>query len=214
LPTHYTYDPFGVTTASGTTSTNGGQFTGRENDGTGLYFYRARYLAPGMNRFVSEDPIDFQSGTTNLHSYTGNNPTNFVDPLGLTVKNFDPMNPMAVKPEDGPWRKLPPCMEWPGSPDGILPPGANDGASATGPWLKIPGKWYTPPNTVYVNARDKATCISGTCLVFPMVWTNTQPRGGPTDDSWNPHMPTADLPDLPGLRPIPGCSPDRPKSAK
>jgi RHS repeat-associated protein len=31
-------------------------FTGREHDGTSLYFYRARYYAPRLQRFVSEDP--------------------------------------------------------------------------------------------------------------------------------------------------------------
>jgi len=38
----YTYQPFGKSTAGGTATTPF-QFTGRENDGTGLYYYRARY---------------------------------------------------------------------------------------------------------------------------------------------------------------------------
>ena len=42
IQTEYTYEPFGKTTASGISSTNPFQFTGRENDGTGLYYYRAR----------------------------------------------------------------------------------------------------------------------------------------------------------------------------
>jgi RHS repeat-associated protein len=81
LQTHYTYDPFGATTASGTSSTNGGQFTGRENDSTGLYNYRARYHNPIIGRFTSEDPIGFHGGV-NLYTYVGNGPTNFVDPSG------------------------------------------------------------------------------------------------------------------------------------
>jgi YD repeat-containing protein len=40
--TTYTYAPFGETGVSGTTSLNPVQFTGRDNDGTGLYYYRAR----------------------------------------------------------------------------------------------------------------------------------------------------------------------------
>jgi len=36
--TTYSYDPFGATTASGTASTNATQFTGRENDGAGVYY--------------------------------------------------------------------------------------------------------------------------------------------------------------------------------
>jgi len=42
LQTRYTAQPFGETTQAGATSTNQRQFTGRENDSTGLYYYRAR----------------------------------------------------------------------------------------------------------------------------------------------------------------------------
>jgi YD repeat-containing protein len=38
----HTYEPFGTTTTTGSTG-NAFQYTGRENDGTGLYYYRARY---------------------------------------------------------------------------------------------------------------------------------------------------------------------------
>lgn len=60
--------------------------TGRENDGTGLYYYRARYYSPTMQRFVSEDPIRFLSGDFNLYAYVGNNPLLFIDPFGLEKK--------------------------------------------------------------------------------------------------------------------------------
>jgi RHS repeat-associated protein len=82
VQTTYTYDPFGATTASGATNTNAGQFTGRENDGTGLYFLRARYYNPQLSRFLSEDPIG-HAGGENLFVYGGNRPTQFIDPLGL-----------------------------------------------------------------------------------------------------------------------------------
>ena len=60
--TQYTYEPFGRTTVTGTTSSNATQFTGRENDGTGLYYYRARYYNPVFQRFLSEDPLGFNGG--------------------------------------------------------------------------------------------------------------------------------------------------------
>ena len=82
LATSYTYDPFGSTTVSGS-STNPFQFTGRENDGTGLYFYRARYYSPSQQRFVAQDPIDFRGGNGNLYAYVSNLPTTATDPLGL-----------------------------------------------------------------------------------------------------------------------------------
>ena len=60
-------------------------FTGREEDGTGLLFYRARYYDPSRQRFLSEDPIGFGGGDVNLYSYTFNSPTNFTDPTGEIV---------------------------------------------------------------------------------------------------------------------------------
>jgi hypothetical protein len=43
VQTSYTYEPYGATTQSGSFSTNSYKYTGREDDGTGLYYYRARY---------------------------------------------------------------------------------------------------------------------------------------------------------------------------
>lgn len=81
VTTRYTYGPFGSTTVTGV-STNPFQFTGRENDGTGLYYYRARYYSPSHSRFLSEDPLEFDAGNPNLYAYVFNNPANFVDPSG------------------------------------------------------------------------------------------------------------------------------------
>lgn len=90
LQTQYTYDPFGNTSFSGPASNNSYQYTGRENDGTGLYFYRARYYGLTTGRFVSEDPIRFEQGV-NFYRYVRNSPTNWTDPTGLyTLKNFTP----------------------------------------------------------------------------------------------------------------------------
>ena len=81
IQTQYTFAPFGVTTVSGASSTNPTQFTGRENDGTGLYYYRARYHIPSVGQFASEDPIGFHGGV-NLYTYVEDSPTNLVDPSG------------------------------------------------------------------------------------------------------------------------------------
>jgi YD repeat-containing protein len=56
VKTTYVYDAYGNVTTSGETSDNPFQFTGRENDGTGLLFYRARYYSPEMQRFVGLTP--------------------------------------------------------------------------------------------------------------------------------------------------------------
>jgi RHS repeat-associated protein len=43
----------------------------------------ARYYHPGLQRFISEDPIGFDGGDPNLYAYVGNMPTVHSDPLGL-----------------------------------------------------------------------------------------------------------------------------------
>jgi len=77
----YTYEAFGETTISGS-SGNAFRYTGREEDGTGLYYYRARYYHPGRARFVAEDPIG-HAGGVNLSAYAQDSPVTRRDPLGL-----------------------------------------------------------------------------------------------------------------------------------
>jgi len=94
LVTQYAYDPFGNTTVSGTTSSNAFQYTGRENEGNGLYFYRSRYYSPMLGRFINEDPLGFEGSGPNFYSYVFDNPINLVDPFGLsTVTAPTPTSP-------------------------------------------------------------------------------------------------------------------------
>jgi RHS repeat-associated protein len=77
----YIYQPFGnATVAGGSASTY--QYTGRENDGTGLYYYRARYYSPTLQRFASEDRFGFYNGVSR-YVYGSDQPTDLIDPLGL-----------------------------------------------------------------------------------------------------------------------------------
>jgi RHS repeat-associated protein len=90
----YAYATFGNTTVTSGSSTNEFQYTGRENDGTGLYFNRGRYYSPTLQRFISEDPIGI-SGGINLYAYVANNPIQFTDPLGLDKKQPNvPLGPL------------------------------------------------------------------------------------------------------------------------
>ena len=82
IATQYTYYPFGNVTASGQANANPYQFTGRENDGTGLHFYRARYYSPSFQRFIAQDLLDSASGV-NLYGYVLDSPVNFRDSLGF-----------------------------------------------------------------------------------------------------------------------------------
>jgi len=84
MVTTYAYAAFGQMAMSGEISDNPFQYTGRENDNTGLYCYRARYYSPELQGFISEDPIGLVGGI-NKFVYTLNNPTNHTDPSGLIV---------------------------------------------------------------------------------------------------------------------------------
>lgn len=85
LTTQYSYEAYGNTTQSGASSDNPFQYTGRENDGTGLMYYRARYYSPELSRFISEDPLGFEGGV-NLYAYVHADPVSKTDPLGLAPK--------------------------------------------------------------------------------------------------------------------------------
>ncbi len=84
ISTTYSYQPFGQTTTTGS-STNQFEFdNARGNLGhTGLYYFRARYYDPTLQRFISTDPLGFGGGDTNLYAFVHNDRINFSDPLGL-----------------------------------------------------------------------------------------------------------------------------------
>jgi RHS repeat-associated protein len=85
----YAYQPFGGTTVTGDDGGNAYRFTGREDDATGLYFYRQRYYSPALQRFVSEDPTGADGGV-NLHTYVTNRPTALIDPMGTKPISLTP----------------------------------------------------------------------------------------------------------------------------
>jgi RHS repeat-associated protein len=83
------YAAFGTVQSNAGSSPSRLKYTGREDDGTGLYYYRARYYDPAIGRFISEDPKGFDAGI-NFLSYVRNNPVNAVDPSGLVDVIYSP----------------------------------------------------------------------------------------------------------------------------
>ncbi|XZE46978.1 RHS repeat domain-containing protein [Pirellulaceae bacterium SH467] len=63
-------------------------YTGRDWDSDiGMQYNRARWYDPQTGRWLSQDPIGFAAGDSNLYRYVGNSPTYWIDPSGLTWEN-------------------------------------------------------------------------------------------------------------------------------
>jgi RHS repeat-associated protein len=194
IQTQYSYDPFGNVTASGQTSTNPYQFTGRENDATGLYYYRARYYAPHISAFVSQDPLALDTGSLPLYQYAAADPIELKDPLGLytclyfvsahslTCIPNDPNDPLIdttnVTSGTGPCRDKPGgCQrrkggEGPGGPSGGPIPsgnydiGATDWANGT-PWIPLspqPGTDTFGRHGFYIHGCGDLATCSTGCI--------------------------------------------------
>lgn len=77
----YAYSAYGETAVLGPDGGNALRYTGREDDGNGLFYYRARYYDPVLKRFVSEDPIALEAGP-NFYTYVDGDPVSVIDPEG------------------------------------------------------------------------------------------------------------------------------------
>jgi len=160
VATEYTYDSFGSVSATDPTFANPFQFTGRENAGlAGLYYYRARYYSSVLQRFLSEDPVGFQSGQINAYVYVANEPLNLIDPLGLAslrtdmtrgTTTFDP------RPEDPNGQLL--TIPTRNAVDrSISQPGADDPFSTldvTPVELAVDDRRFGPAGPTYIRVND------------------------------------------------------------
>jgi len=81
----YAYDAFGKVLNQEEAIPNPFKYVGGYGvmeEGNGLFYMRARYYDPEAGRFINKDPIGFLGGL-NMYAYVGNNPVNWIDPLGL-----------------------------------------------------------------------------------------------------------------------------------
>jgi RHS repeat-associated protein len=104
LQNFYSYTPFGETSILGPDFGNAIQYTARENDGTGLYYYRARYYDPLLKQFLAEDPLGI-AVSLNFYTYVDDAPTMYADALGLA--GTPPRPPGRLPPPPRPPNQVP-----------------------------------------------------------------------------------------------------------
>ena len=129
-----TFYPFGSTRAGSVPTDE--KFTGQRLDGTGLYYYNARYYDPAIGRFISADTTipDFRNPQAfNRYSYVVNNPLKWIDPTGHALilppppddetETYFPPPPGVEIPEslvpESPPIDLPPVQSHPLTPSGM-----------------------------------------------------------------------------------------------
>jgi RHS repeat-associated protein len=71
---------------------------------TGLQYNRARYYDPTTSRWISQDPLGFDAGDSNLYRYVRNAPTTLSDAAGLYV-NTETLNDLSGVAKKG-WKQL------------------------------------------------------------------------------------------------------------
>ncbi len=81
---HINYDSYGNVISESNPAVNTRyKYTGREFDAeTEIQYNRARYYDAAIGRFMSEDPIGFAGGDSNIYRYVNNRVTNSTDPTG------------------------------------------------------------------------------------------------------------------------------------
>ena len=108
------YAPFGEPYAQ--TGTTDLSFTGQTQDtASGYYDFLMRQQSPSQGRWMVPDPagraaVDITNPQTwNRYAYVGNNPLNYIDPLGLSCEDPHDGTPCVVQvtaPDPGGWSYL------------------------------------------------------------------------------------------------------------
>jgi RHS repeat-associated protein len=94
----YTYDPFGNLLTSTGSLDQPYQFSTKPYDqATGLSYFGKRFYSPSAGRWTTRDPIG-ERGGLNLYGFVGNNPINYIDPIGL-IWPFSDDKPVPTKKE-------------------------------------------------------------------------------------------------------------------
>jgi hypothetical protein len=133
-----------------------------------LYFYRARYYHPGLQRFISQDPVGAQDGK-DLYAYVGGNPLLRVDPFGLSWE-YSQSSGMLIHVDDESGIKTAEGWGYAGAGIGLFNP-AMQHVEFLGP---IPQGSYTigPQRTNILVTRNGPVEAPGSMKLMPTGDTN------------------------------------------
>ncbi|HMP80586.1 MAG TPA: RHS repeat-associated core domain-containing protein [Pirellulaceae bacterium] len=100
ITNHRVYDSFGRLESETNSAVDlAFGYTGKyTDDATGHTHHLNRWYDPTTGRWLSEDPIGFAAGDTNLSRYVGNEPVGHVDSLGLFEQGMGYTGPESDSP--------------------------------------------------------------------------------------------------------------------
>jgi RHS repeat-associated protein len=132
-------------------------YTGREwLQSIRMNDHRNRYYNPLLGRWLSPDPIRFKAQDVNIYRYVGNDPSNWIDPLGLdnmnlVDKNADPKGHRIV--DVAPLNPLEYSIGTHGTPTHIYDSNSNlITANELAALILADPNWVANPRNVTLNA--------------------------------------------------------------
>ena len=136
---HIVCNSFGnVVYESGTVAHWAG-FAGYHPDANSVLDYADhRWYDPAVGRWISEDPLGFGGGDTNVSRYVGNDTTVATDPTGLQGRGVGP-------PANG----QPPILPGSSQPPTVLPPSPLNGSPFGPSAINPPQPGLRPPQVVH-----------------------------------------------------------------
>jgi large repetitive protein len=147
-----TYSAFGKAAVDpASTITNNLRFPGQYwDEETGLHWNWYRYYDPSEGRYVSVDPIGFETGDENLYRYVQNSPTYWVDPSGLFAIPIPILPPpVGIKPIPVKPMAPPDPVQW--LKDNYNPDN----------WVEQALDYWLPNNAVPPEAKGSNVCDKG-----------------------------------------------------
>jgi RHS repeat-associated protein len=169
IASRVSYDPWGKRTESGSGAVSDFAFTGHHLDRpTGLNLTWYRGYDASLGRWLSEDPLGLGGGL-NVYGYVSNDPTDVVDPLGLSPGFGCILFPWLPwcddPPPPPPPPPTPPGCHWEVDVFVCAPPPPGGGGGYRGP----PGPLPPPPNDFpqckgFITKKQTQDCCKDACI--------------------------------------------------